>query len=133
MVYDIKYNQGGYVMKIAIPVEEKSSSTKICISFGRTPYFLVFDDAKKEYNFLENTAAESRGGAGVKAAQFIVDNKVDVLLAPRCGENEAEIFNTAKVKLYKTINDSVEDNLKAFSEGKLELLQEVHPGFHHGN
>lgn len=118
-------------MKIAIPVNEKSMDGGACISFGRTPYFLIYDTASKESIFLNNSAAASQGGAGIKAAQMIVDNKVGALLTPRCGKNAAEVLNAADIKLYKTINDSIEDNIEAFIDGKLSLLKEIHAGFHH--
>lgn len=122
-------------MKIAIPAEKKSDDTKICISFGRTPYFLIFDTDTKEKSFLENTAATSQGGAGIKAAQSIIDNGAKAVLTPRCGENAANVFKVANVKLYKTKNDSMDENIEAFLNDGLEVLSDVHPGFHgkHGD
>ena len=120
-------------MKIAIPVDEHSRDTKVCISFGRTPYFLIYDIDNNEEVFIENTAASSQGGAGIKAAQLVVDNAVDALITPRCGENAANVFIAANIKLYKTINDCVNDNIEAFKCGKLTALDNIHPGFHgHG-
>lgn len=120
-------------MKIAIPVNDKYMEAGVCQSFGRAPYFLIYDTESKESAFLVNDAAASRGGAGIKAAQTIVDNKAIALFTPRCGENAAEVLGTAGIKLYKTINDSIEDNIKAFMEDKLPLLEEIHSGFHnHG-
>lgn len=117
-------------MRIAIPVDDKSMETTVCISFGRAPYFLIYDTETKERLFVDNSAATSQGGAGIKAAQNIVDNNVSALLTPRCGENAAEVINAAGIKIYKTINDSIPDNIEAFNEGKLTLLEEIHPGFH---
>ena len=77
-------------MKISIPVDEKSLESNVCVSFGRAPYFLIYDTETKESIFLNNGAAASTGGAGIKAAQTIVDNKVNTLLTPRCGENAAQ-------------------------------------------
>ena len=120
-------------MKLAIPVDEKSMGTDICISFGRTPYFLIYDTETKESVFLDNSAAASQGGAGIKAAQTVIDSEAGVLITPRCGENAAEVINTANIKIYKTINDSIKDNIVAFEEKKLLLLDEIHSGFHgHG-
>ncbi|MHC1720322.1 MAG: NifB/NifX family molybdenum-iron cluster-binding protein [Clostridiaceae bacterium] len=117
-------------MKIAIPVNEKSMETSVCISFGRTPYFLIYDNVKKESVFLDNSAAASQGGAGIKAAQSIVDSKANVLLTPRCGENAANVLKAADIKIYKTMNNSLKENLEAFEEGKLQELTEIHSGFH---
>lgn len=120
-------------MKIAIPVDEKSLDSNVCISFGRTPYFLIYDVDTKESVFLDNSAAASTGGAGIKAAQTIVDNKANVLLTPRCGENAAEVLKSADIEIFKTTSASVKDNIDAFIDGKLPLLDEIHAGFHgHG-
>ena len=85
-------------MKIAVPVEEKSLAANVCASFGRTPYFLIYDTDTKESGFLENGAAASTGGAGIKAAQTIVDQNVSVLLTPRCGENAANMLKAAGIE-----------------------------------
>jgi predicted Fe-Mo cluster-binding NifX family protein len=118
-------------MKIAIPVEDMNLQSKVCISFGRTPYFLIYETDTKESVFLDNSAAASGGGAGIKAAQVIVDEGVIALITPRCGENAAAVLKPANVKLYKTMNDSIKDNIEAFTNGKLALLDEIHAGFHH--
>lgn len=120
-------------MKIGMPVEEKSMESKVCQSFGRTPYFLIYDTDTEEGTFLDNSAVASQGGAGIKAAQSIVDNKVSALITPRCGENAAKVIKGADIIIYKTMNDSIKDNIKALKENQLTVLEDIHPGFHnHG-
>lgn len=120
-------------MRIAIPVDDKSMESSVCISFGRTPYFLIYDAETKTSVFLDNSAAASQGGAGIKAAQTVADSQVGALITPRCGENAAKVIHAAYVKIYKTINNSIKDNIAAFEEEKLLLLDEIHAGFHgHG-
>ena len=120
-------------MRIAMPVDDKNMESNVCVSFGRAPYFLIYDTETKKEEFLYNEAAESQGGAGIKAAQAVVDKKVEALLTPRCGENAAEVINAANIKIYKTENNLIEDNINAFLQEKLHLLSEIHAGFHgHG-
>jgi predicted Fe-Mo cluster-binding NifX family protein len=120
-------------MKIAIPVDENGKETGVCVSFGRAPYFMFYDTETKNSSFLPNSAAESQGGAGIKAAQLLVDAKIDVLLSPRCGQNAAEVLQAANVKMLKTLGASVRENIQAFEAGKLTVLSEIHAGFHnHG-
>lgn len=120
-------------MKIAIPIDEKTLNSNVCVSFGRTPYFLIYDIETKESIFIDNSAAESRGGAGIKAAQIIVDNKAEALLTSRLGENAAGVLESAEIKIYKATSDSAQENIDAFVAGKLPLLDEIHAGFHrHG-
>lgn len=121
-------------MKIAIPVDEKSAQTGVCISFGRTPFFLFYDTETKQSEFFDNSAAASQGGAGIKAAQSLADNRADVLLTPRCGENAANVLKAADIKIYKTAGGSAMENIQAFMDGKLSVLEEIHAGLHnHGD
>lgn len=117
-------------MKIVIPVNEKTMDDSICQSFGRTPYFLIYDTDSKEEVFIDNSAAASQGGAGIKAAQTIVDSGAEALITFRCGENAAEVIKGGNVKMYKAIDDTIQKNIDSLIEGKLPLLYEIHEGFH---
>ncbi len=117
-------------MKIAIPVDEKNLESNVCVSFGRAQYFLLYDTETKENSILENSATTSQGGAGIKAAQFLIDQGVKVLLTPRCGDNAEEALRKSEVMIYKTIPGTLQQNIDAFIEGKLVLLNDFHPGFH---
>lgn len=120
-------------MKIVIPVDDNNTETNVCISFGRAPYFLLFDTETKESLFIDNSAIASTGGAGIKAAQTIIDHNAHILLTPRCGENAANMLKVADIKLYKTETTLANENIEAFIAGKLSLLTEIHSGFHgHG-
>ena len=122
--------EGEYAMKIAIPVNNKSMESTVASSFGRTPYFLIYDTEAQTSAFFDNSAAASQGGAGIKAAQAVVDSGAVALLVPQCGDNAASVIKTANLKMYKTINDSTMDNIVAFNEGKLSELDSTHAGFH---
>ncbi len=117
-------------MKIAIPVEDKSMEKNVCVSFGRAPYFLLYDTNTKESEYLDNSAVLNQGGAGIRAAQVIADNGVKALITPRCGENAEKVLSSAEVLIYKSINGTVKQNIDAFCAEKLSLLTEIHPGFH---
>jgi len=117
-------------MKLIIPVETQSLNAPVCPSFGRTPLFVLFDTESGKLEFLTNHAAESEGGAGIKAAQFIVDSGAETLITYRCGENAAQVLNAVGIKMYKAQDGSVEDNIAKFKSGELSPLTEIHAGFH---
>ena len=120
-------------MKIAIPVDERDIKTNVCISFGRSPYFLIYNTKTSDCTFIDNSAIASSGGAGIKASQTLVDHEVDVLITPRCGENAAEVLKIAKIEIYQSLGVLAMDNITAYLEGRLSLLHEIHAGFHnHG-
>ncbi len=80
--------------------------------------------------FLENPAAQAEGGAGLKAAQAVVDSGAEALLTVRCGENAAEVLKAAEIRIYKTEGAPVQGNLDAFQKGALQELQSFHAGYH---
>ena len=118
-------------MKIAIPVNHKIKGTNLSQSFGRAPFFLIYDTKTKESIFLDNSAANSQGGAGIKASQMLVDQKIDAMITIRCGENAADVLNTASIKIYKAISNYVDENIHAYDQGRLSILNEIHAGYHH--
>ena len=115
-------------MIIAIPVDEGKKS--ICVSFGRAPYFLIHDTDSAKTEMVENPAAEAQGGAGIKAAQLVVDKGANALITVRCGQNAADVFKAAEIKIYKAFGSDAAENLKALAEGKLDDLTSFHAGFH---
>lgn len=116
-------------MKIAIPVDEKDIGTDVCMSFGRTPFYLFVDTQTKEHYFKANEAANASGGAGIQAAQMIVDEGAKAVLTQRCGENAAEVLTPANVKLYKATLPKAMDNVDALNNHQLVELT-VSPGRH---
>lgn len=120
-------------MKILLPVNEENNESGICVSFGRAPYFMLWDTDKNNASYTENPGAGSSGGAGILAAQAVVDLSSDVLIIPRIGKNASDVANAANVPIYKSINENIMENIQLMIEGKLEILTDIHPGFHnHG-
>lgn len=118
-------------MKIVIPINE--DETSICPSFGRAPYFLFYESELNQFERKENPAAQSPGAAGIQAAQFLTDEKCQILLTPRCGENAAQILQEAGIKMFLTSSDSVQTELNAWKAGKLSALTDFPKGFAHSD
>jgi predicted Fe-Mo cluster-binding NifX family protein len=117
-------------MIIAIPTEDKNMDKNVYPSFGRAPFFLLYNTDTQESQYLDNSAVMSQGGAGIRAAQVIADNRAKALIAPRCGENAEKVLTGAQVLIYKAIDASIKDNIDALINEKLALLTDIHPGFH---
>jgi len=114
-------------------MDEKRFDSNVAESFGRAPYILIYDQETSESLFFDNLAATSRGGAGIKAAQMVIDKGANALLAPRLGQNAADVLKAANINVYKTIGGSAKDNVEAFVAGKLNLLDDIHAGYHNHN
>lgn len=114
-------------MKLAIPVDEDKKN--VCVSFARAPYFMLFDETNEKIELIENTAASAEGGAGLKAAQVLVDQAVQALITVRCGENAAQVLQTADITIYKSEDTDAKQNIQLFKEKKLAKLTHFHAGF----
>lgn len=91
---------------------------------------MLKDTETNEVIFIENTAADAQGGAGIKAAQLLVDQGVDVVLSPRLGKNAADVLEGSKIQLFKTNDKNVAANIEDYLAKQLEALTDIHPGFH---
>lgn len=113
-------------MKIAVPLDENRQD--ISIVLARAPYFLFREG--EHCTIVENPGAQALSGAGIQAAQFLVDAGVQALLTVRCGENSAQVLRAAEIKIYKATHTKAQQELEAFAEGKSEELTQFHGGFH---
>lgn len=113
-----------------MPINEKDLNSSICSSFGRAPYFLFYNTDTKENYYLDNNAAASQGGAGIKTAQVMVDQGVEFLLTPRCGENAELVLKRSGIQIYQSTPGTAQQNIDAFIANKLVSLSDFHPGFH---
>ncbi|MGI6472091.1 MAG: NifB/NifX family molybdenum-iron cluster-binding protein [Candidatus Methanomethylophilaceae archaeon] len=118
-------------MKIAVPVINDSDNPEIAQQLGRAPFYMVYDTEAKTSEKIVNPAQDSPSGAGVKAAQTIVNTGSAVLLTIRCGDKAYEVLNGAGVKVMEAFVGSAMDNINAYEEGKMSELETIHSG-HHG-
>lgn len=111
-------------MKIIIPVEKNDESTKINNALGRAPYFYLKDLETGEVEFIKNDAVDSPSGAGIKAAQNIINSGANVLITPRCGEKAGQVLDPTNIEIYKSEGFNLEENIELYKKEELDLLGE---------
>jgi predicted Fe-Mo cluster-binding NifX family protein len=88
-------------MKIAISAKGKDLDSKLDARFGRAVGFIIYDIDKSSFSFLDNVQnLEAAQGAGIQAAQSIVDQGVGALIAGHCGPKAFKVLKSAGVKIY---------------------------------
>ncbi len=118
-------------MKIAIPAEEKNVNAQVSLSFGRTDFYAIIETETSECSFLVNPGASSQGGAGIKAAQAVVDSGAEVVITFHLGQNAADVLKPAGVRILKAVSGTVAEVRDRFVAGTLDELTEIHAGYHH--
>lgn len=118
-------------MKIFIPVTTNETNSIINTTLGRCPYFLCIDSDTQKRTYIENSAKDAKGGAGIKAAQLMLDNEIDVLITPRSGTNALDVLTDAKIQILESQGSDISFNLNLYFEGRLTPITEGHAGYHH--
>lgn len=110
-------------MKIAFTSQGTTWDSEIDSRFGRTEYFLLYDEESNELKSFDNREIENEAhGAGPKTAQKLFEMNPDVLITGNGpGGNAAKILEKTKMKIYIGANNmSNKDAYKAFQNNKLK-------------
>lgn len=108
-------------MIIVLPTKTSGEKSFISENLGRASYFYVYDTENKTGKVYVNKNLESPHGVGIKTAEFILNQKTDILITPRVGDKSLELLQ-GKVKMYKPVDKIVKDNIALFLNGELEGL-----------
>ncbi|UCG01899.1 MAG: NifB/NifX family molybdenum-iron cluster-binding protein [Candidatus Heimdallarchaeota archaeon] len=110
-------------MKIGIPSNGKELSQAFASVFGRCSYFVIVDSESQEIiTVLPNKAQNAAGGAGIQAAQSLVNQEVDLVIAPRIGPNAWNVLQAAGIDMFMGINGTLNKNIETFLAGKLTKI-----------
>ncbi len=91
--------------------------------FGRSAYFLIVDTETLEWQAHSNPAGGSRGGAGIRAAQFISDQKVDAVLSGDFGPNAYAALEQAGIPMYVYGNcQTALEAITAYNDSNLQQI-----------
>lgn len=114
-------------MKIAISAKGRQINDVIDMRFGRTEYFILADENGQLIDVLDNAAQSATGGAGIAAAQAVLDTGADVLITGQLGPNAMKVIKSAAIPAYQAINGTVLENIEAFAANKLSKITESGP------
>lgn len=114
-------------MKVAVSSSGKSLDSMLDPRMGRCQYFMLVNSETMDFEVIENGAANASGGAGIQAAQTLLNTKVDAVVTGNVGPNAWEILEAAGIKVYRSGTTTIEDVLKDFQAGRLQTIQEAGP------
>jgi len=113
-------------MKIAISCTDKSSEAKVDTRFGRAPYFAIYDTESQEFDFIDNQQTlNTPSGAGIQAAQHVVNAGVSALLTGHCGPKAFKAMTAAGIKIFTNASGSLKDAIAAFENKELTPASEA--------
>jgi predicted Fe-Mo cluster-binding NifX family protein len=108
-------------MIIIITLQQAKLDDPIEKRFGRSPYFLKVDTKTNQWEAFENPGVGQSGGAGVMAAQFVIDQKVEAVISGDFGPNAEKALQASGIKMVRFPEDvkTGSDVLQRIQEGRL--------------
>ncbi len=107
-------------MKIAITSNGKGLDSQIDLRFGRTKGFIIYDLDTNDFDYIDNVQnLEALQGAGIQAAQNIINKDVDILITGHCGPKAFKLLSNSSVKVYTAEVGKISEIIDKFKNNKL--------------
>lgn len=101
--------------------------------FGRCATYVFVDVDTMEFEAIDNPAANAGGGAGIQAAQFVVEKGAKAVLTGNVGPNAFEVFRSAGFPVYILDNSmTVRQAVERFLAGDLKSAATANVATHSG-
>ena len=108
-------------MKIVVTTTTPDLDSPVDPRFGRGAYFVVVDTSTLEWQAHPNPAAAASGGAGIRAAQFIAEQKAQAVISGDFGPNAHQALTAAGIGMYLFgASASARQAVERFKAGELE-------------
>jgi predicted Fe-Mo cluster-binding NifX family protein len=119
-------------MKIAISTNGPTLDAEVDPRFGRCQYFIIADTETDEFEAVANESAAAAGGAGISAAQMVVEKGVEALLTGNCGPNAYQVFSSAGVKVITGVTGTIKNAIAEYKRGTYEATPQSNVPDHFG-
>jgi predicted Fe-Mo cluster-binding NifX family protein len=112
-------------MKIAISVTTSRPEAAFESRFGRAAAFVIVDTSTGEQQAVANPAAQLGGGAGIRAAEFLVRHDVEAVISGAFGPKAYDVLHTSGVRLYQARSGTVGDLVARLLKGDLDAVEDA--------
>jgi predicted Fe-Mo cluster-binding NifX family protein len=122
----------GVKMKIVITANGDDLGSPVSLVFGRCSTFIFVDTETMAFEAVANPALSASGGAGIQAAQFVVERGAEAVLSGNVGPNAYGVFQAANVPVHLVGEGTVREAVEAYKAGKLQTAMEANTPAHTG-
>ena len=119
-------------MKICVSSTSDNLDANIDSRFGRCPYFVIVDSDTMEFEAIVNDSLNAAHGAGIQAAQTVVNKGVNVVITGNVGPNAFNVLSTTGIKVVTGASGTVRDAVTEYKGGKLQEVNNPTVGGHFG-
>lgn len=110
-------------MKLVISSMGPHNTDSVDPRFGRARFFILFDSETGSFDSHDNSEqVDAPQGAGVQAAQLVVELGAEALLTGHCGPKAFQVFAESNIQVYSGFEGTVQDAVEAWKGGNLHPL-----------
>lgn len=122
---------GSKARLVAVSSTGDGAESQVDPRFGRCTFFVLFDEGAG-HKAVRNEGQALGNGAGIQAAQQMVDMGVGAVLTGDVGPNAFRVLAAAGVRIYVGCRGTVGSAFESYKKGELrETSSSTSPG-HHG-
>jgi len=107
-------------MKISLSSTADNLDGQLDPRFGRCPYLLIVDPKTLQYEAIPNAAAGASGGAGIQAAQTIINKQATTLITGNIGPNAFGALQAAGVEILIEPPATIREIIEKYNSGRLQ-------------
>jgi predicted Fe-Mo cluster-binding NifX family protein len=122
-------------MKIVISANGADLDAPASPVFGRCPTYIFVDTdegGSMTFEAVDNPAIAASGGAGIQAAQFVVERGAQAVITGNVGPNAFNVLRSANVPIYLFGGGTVRQAVEAYQSGQLPTAGDASAPAHAG-
>jgi predicted Fe-Mo cluster-binding NifX family protein len=114
-------------MRIVVSATAEDPGAEASPRFGRCPAYVFVDTERLAFEPVSNPAMGAAGGAGVQAAQFVLEHGAQVVVTGRVGPYAMGVLEQAGVPVFSLEGGTVREVAEAYRAGELRPLEAAGP------
>ena len=107
-------------MKIVVTANGQGLEAPTSPFFGRCPWYVLVETETLECETIANPAQSAAGGAGIQAAQYLVQQGAQAVISGNVGPNAFQVLRAAGIPVYLSAEGTVRQAVEGFQAGQLE-------------
>ena len=131
-------------MRIAVSTNGADLDAPASPVFGRCPTYIFVEtetadeehpadeEQPMEFEVVENPAMNATGGAGIQAAQFVIERGAQAVISGNLGPNAFDVLQSAGVPVYFHSGGTVRQVVEGYKNGQLPTAGEANVQAHAG-
>lgn len=111
-------------MKVCVTSSGRSLDAQLDPRFGRCRYFVIVKAETLEFEAIDNTAIAVMHGAGIQAAQIVIEKGIEALITGNVGPNAYQALSTAGIRIITGVTGSIKELVERYKKGEFETVSD---------